>query len=207
MHAMSPVRDDRYRDGGEPAAEDAWIPPLGADPDTLAAELSWRFRDRLRFFAARRMADREAAEDVAQEVLRRTLEALRAGRVENLAALPAFLFQTARHVCMHHGRSAARAAKAMERMGGRSAEELSEAPDPLTALIDSERRELVNAALRELSDGDREILRLSYSEGLDAATIGARLGLTAGAVRVRRHRAVARLTEVLAVTPRGEREL
>jgi RNA polymerase sigma-70 factor (ECF subfamily) len=202
---MSPVRDDRYGEGREPADEDVWTPPVGADPDTLAEELSRRFRDRLRFFAARRMADRAAAEDVAQEVLRRTLEALRAGRVENLAALPAFLFQTARHVCMHHGRSAARAAKAMERMGG-GVEEPSESPDPLTALIDSERRQLVRGALKELSEADRQILLLSYSEGLDAAAIGERLDLTPGAVRVRRHRAVARLSEILPVTPKRERE-
>jgi RNA polymerase sigma-70 factor (ECF subfamily) len=94
----------------------------------------------------------------------------------------------------------------MERLGS-GAEEASQAADPLTALIDGERRALVDAALRNLSEGDREILRLSYSEGLDAPTIGARLGLTAGAVRVRRHRAVARLTEILPVTPRREREL
>jgi len=70
---------------------------MSSDPDAMAAELSLRFRDRLRFFAARRLRDKNLAEDVAQETLRRALEALRAGRVENLAALPSFLFETARH--------------------------------------------------------------------------------------------------------------
>ena len=41
------------------------------------------------------------AEDVAQETLRRVLAALEAGRVANLEALPGFVFQTARHLCLH----------------------------------------------------------------------------------------------------------
>jgi RNA polymerase sigma-70 factor (ECF subfamily) len=204
MHGMSPPRDDRYRSGPQPGPESDWSPPAGSDPDTIAAALSERFRERLRYFAARRLANREAAEDVAQEVLRRTLEALREGRVENIAALPAFLFQTARHVCMHQGRSAVRAARAMERLGG--PEEPAETGDPLTELIDEERRAHVREALGSLSEADRQILHLSYTEGLDAATIGERLQLTAGAVRVRRHRAIARLSEILPVTPGRERE-
>lgn len=204
MHGMSPPRDDRYRPGPPPGPESDWSPPAGSDPDTLAASLSERFRERLRYFAARRLADREAAEDVAQEVLRRTLEALREGRVENLAALPAFLFQTARHVCMHQGRSAVRAARAMERLGG--PEEPVEIGDPLTELIDEQRRARVREAVGSLSEADRQILHLSFTEGLDAATIGERLELTAGAVRVRRHRALARLSEILPVTRGRERE-
>jgi RNA polymerase sigma-70 factor (ECF subfamily) len=172
----------------------------------LAAELSSRFRDRLRFFAARRLRDRDAAEDVAQEVLRRTLEALRAGRVENLAALPAFLFQTARHICMHHGRSAQRQAHAMERsVDPGDPAERPDTYDPVAALIDEERRSMVRKAMAVLGDADREILRLSFMDGLDAEAIGIRLGITPGAVRVRRHRAVTRLAEKLPVTERPER--
>ena len=201
---MSPVGGERYGGRGEGSDGEEWVLPDTSDPDALAEELSHRFRERLRYFAARRLADRDAAEDVAQEVLRRTLEALREGRVENLAALPAFLFQTARHVCMHYGRSAGRQARAMERFGADA--EPTDPYDPLTALIDEQRRNVVSRALADLSESDREILRLSYSEGLDAAAIAGQLGITSGAVRVRRHRAVARLGELLAVTEGQERE-
>src|SRR6516162_596478 len=61
------------------------------DPDQQLADLALRFSERLTLFAARRLRDRNAAEDVAQEALRRTLEALRAGRIENELALPGFL--------------------------------------------------------------------------------------------------------------------
>src|SRR5215210_944472 len=76
--------------------------------DEIAVELNDRFWKRLCVFAARRLRDRYAAEDVAQETLRRALEALRDRRVENLDALPAFIFQTARNICMHYGRSVRR---------------------------------------------------------------------------------------------------
>src|SRR5438128_418031 len=82
MHQMSPVPGDRYGNPSPPA-EPAQAAG-SSDPDAMAAELSLRFHDRLRFFAARRLRDKNLAEDVAQETLRRALEALRARRVDNL---------------------------------------------------------------------------------------------------------------------------
>ena len=70
-------------------------------PDALAADVAVRYRERLILFAARRLKNRAAAEDAAQETLRRVLDALRQGRVRDLQALPAFTFETARHVCQH----------------------------------------------------------------------------------------------------------
>jgi RNA polymerase sigma-70 factor (ECF subfamily) len=209
---MSPPGEDRYTgDGSPPPAEHggeaAGAPDLSsADPDLLASELSARFRDRIRFFAARRLRDRDAAEDVAQEVLRRTLEALRAGRVENREALPAFLFQTARHVCMQWGRSAGRRDRAFSRIQS-EASETDPGEDTLTGLITEERREKVREAFTHLAAGDREVLSLSYMEALGADEIAQRLNSTPGAVRVRRHRALHRLAEILGVTNRPDREL
>jgi DNA-directed RNA polymerase specialized sigma24 family protein len=44
-------------------------------------------------------------------------------------------------------------------------------------------------------------------ESLGAEEIAKQLNLTAGAVRVRRHRALNRLAEIMGVTKRSEREL
>lgn len=213
---MSPLGGDRYAGDGSPLeanhpADASTEAPRStekpdSDSDALAAELSERFRDRIRFFAARRLRDRDAAEDVAQEVLRRTLEALRAGRVENREALPAFLFQTARHVCMQWGRSEGRKARAFTRLESESSEEAPDR-DPLSGLITEERREKVKEAFEKLGPGDREVLRLSYVETLGADEIATQLKLTAGAVRVRRHRALNRLAEIMGVTHRSQREL
>jgi RNA polymerase sigma-70 factor (ECF subfamily) len=166
-----------------------------------------QFRDRLRLFAARRLRDWSAAEDVAQEALKRTLEALRGGRILNREALPGFVFQTALHICQHHARSAGREGRALRRFAsdGRAAA-APDSPNPLQALLSSERQAEVREALDRLEVDDRRILSLSYVEGLETAEIARRLRMTDGNVRVRRHRALNRLAELLGVTrgaPRG----
>jgi RNA polymerase sigma-70 factor (ECF subfamily) len=207
MHWMSPEKDDRYSRSPEVShvRQDDGAP---VSPDELAAQLSKRYWERIRLFAARRLRDRALAEDVAQEVIRRALEALRANRVENLDALPAFLFQTARHVCMQRARSAGREGRALERMASGEEESGSSRFDsPLTDLIGEERRDAVRHALHALEPDDRNLLLMSYEETLESAEIGRRLGITSGAVRVRRHRAVRKLAELLGVTNEPERRL
>jgi RNA polymerase sigma-70 factor, ECF subfamily len=200
---MSPVPGDRY---GNPSAPGEPATASSSDPDALAAELSHRFRDRLRFFAARRLRDRNLAEDVAQETLRRVLEALRAGRVQNLEALPGFLFETARHICQQRSRSDGREAKAYQRLAGPGGEEPRLTSDPLADLITEERREAVRLAFSHLAEGDQALLTMSYVEGLETEEIARRLDAQPGAIRVRRHRAVRRLAEILGVTKEKERE-
>jgi RNA polymerase sigma-70 factor (ECF subfamily) len=204
---MSPEKDDRYSRSPDVSevAQGAGTP---VSPDDLAAQLSERYWERIRLFAARRLRDRALAEDVAQEVIRRALEALRAKRFENHEALPAFLFQTARHVCMQRSRSAGREGRALERMASGEEESGSSRFDsPLTDLIGEERRDAVRHALHALEPDDRNLLLMSYEETLESAEIGRRLGITSGAVRVRRHRAVRKLAELLGVTNEPERRL
>lgn len=180
-----------------------------ADPaaDTSAApepcELE-TFRLPLRLFAARRLRNWTMAEDVSQEVLRVGLEALNAGRVASRELLPGFLFKTAVHVCMHRSRSAAREKRALERFGVGLYE--SGPADALENALTGERRSRLRAAMAELSPDERRILELTYDQELDSDDIARQLGLRAGAVRVRRHRAIRRLSEILGVTPSCDRE-
>lgn len=167
------------------------------------SDLSSRFWDRVRVFAARRLRDAALAEDVAQETLRRVVEAVRAGRVENPEAIAGFVFQTAKHICMHAHRSAGREARAMQRLDDPD-ESAERRPTALDHLITEERRVEVRSALEALSPEDRDLLRSVYYEQLDSAALAMRLGLTAGALRVRKHRALQRLAEVLARTRAGE---
>lgn len=152
-------------------------------------------------FATRRLGDAAAGEDVAQETLRRVTDALRAGRVEHAAALPAFVFQTARHVCLQLRRSAAREARALSRVASGDRTDVNPAAaarvDALAALITDERRLAVHHALQALAADDCELLRLAYFDQLNTMEIATRLGSTAGAVRVRKHRALRRLAEQL----------
>ena len=69
--------------------------------------------------------------------------------------------------------------------------------DAMDALVRADRRLAVQGALARMDDGDRELLRLAFDEELDAAEIGRRLGASPGTVRVRKHRALRRLAELL----------
>ncbi len=169
----------------------------GGSADEIAVELSDRFWKRLCIFAARRLRDRFAAEDVAQETLRRALEALREHRVENLEALPAFIFQTARNICLHYGRSARREEGALVRFRGGMQAWGGDESDPLVALVDDARREEVRSALAQMPGDDRDLLRMLYVDGLKSTDIARRLGVDPGTLRVRKHRALKRLSEIL----------
>lgn len=163
--------------------------------EAIAGELHERYWKRLLFFASRRLRDAAAAEDVAQETLRRVLEALRAQRVENLDALPAFVFQTARNICMHRGRSVRRERGALLRFASGSSEVSDD--DPVGGLLTRERLDDVRAAVGELDSAERQMLEMLYVEVLDTQTIAGRLGIDPGTLRVRKHRLLKRLAAML----------
>lgn len=163
--------------------------------DAITVELHDRFWKRLVLFASRRVSDSSSAEDIAQETLRRVFEALRDHRVENLDALPGFVFQTARNICMHHGRSARRERTAMQRFssGAATMTEGSAVGD----LVASERAQALDRAIAELQDADRNLLRLLFVDGLDTQTVALRLQIDAGTLRVRKHRLLKRLSDIV----------
>jgi RNA polymerase sigma-70 factor (ECF subfamily) len=158
-------------------------------------DLAPRYWERVRLFALRRVGDAAAAEDVAQEVLRRVTEALRAGRVADHAALPGYVFQTALYVCLHHGRSAGREARALDRFARGAAEAAGD--DALFRLITAERRAAVRLALERLNADDRNLLRLLFFQQVEPAEIARLLAVTPETLRVRKHRALRRLAEAL----------
>jgi RNA polymerase sigma factor (sigma-70 family) len=176
-----------HRDGAKDAA------------GVAEGDLASRFWGRLRLFALRRLGEISAAEDVAQETLRRVGEAVREGRIHQPAALDAFVFQTARHICLQLHRSAGREARALSRASiGEAPEVVPRAPaDALTALIAEEQRVAVRHALTCLAPNDTELLRLAYYDLMNAEQIAERLGTTVIAVRVRKHRALRRLADLL----------
>jgi RNA polymerase sigma-70 factor (ECF subfamily) len=168
--------------------------------DRLESELVDRFWGRIRLLAMRVLRDAAAAEDVAQETVRRVVEALRADRVRNRDALPGFVLQTARNICMHHSRSSRRQGEAMARLERGFAGHPSAEADPLQGLLSRERFEVLRTAIDRLDDSDRQVLWLFFGEDLDAAEVGRRLGLEAGAARVRKHRALQRVLQIVSAS-------
>lgn len=194
------VRRRRTSAAGNPGAREG---EKARFDDLDEAGLVERFRDRLRLFAVQRLSDATQAEDVAQEVLRRVLEALREDRLRNPEALTAYVFQTARHVCAHRERNAGRTRRVLRRLTKDRRGDTGSA-DPLAELVDSERRARVRAALAELSDSDRRLLRMLFYEESESREAARELEITPGALRVRKHRALKRLSKIL---ERGARDL
>src|SRR5262245_723617 len=129
--------------------------------DLTAERLAEQFWDRIRVFAARRVENPAAAEDVAQETIRRVVAAVGAGRLASLEALPGFVFQTARNICLQRHRSASREARALSRLATEEATSGIES-DPLVRLISEEQRARVRLAMTQLVEGDRDLIRLLY---------------------------------------------
>jgi RNA polymerase sigma factor (sigma-70 family) len=111
-------------------------------------------------------------------------------------ALPAFVYQTAIHVCQQSLRKRYRERRALEGYARSSLDEDGVA-HALTDLIDEERRRVVRLALQSLGRDDRELLEQLYARDADPDELAERLGISAGALRVRKHRALQRLSAAL----------
>ena len=158
------------------------------DPGTLGT-----LRAGLRLMALHRLRDPDLAEDVAQETMARALVALREGKAAGIENLGAFVHGIARHVIADLMRSRQRDA---------GPEALDHTPDPaslrdaLSHAVSAEERDQVRTALGRLSNGDRDILHLSFFEGLTPAEVAERLGENSLRVRKRKSRALERLRQI-----------
>jgi RNA polymerase sigma factor (sigma-70 family) len=151
-------------------------------------ELVRLFADRVMFMALARTRDREAARDVAQDVMLAVFRAVRDGQLHESERLAAFVYGIARNLINNYLRTRTRLK-----------EDPLDAALPLSPQADTaeteERLGLVRRALRTLDLTDRTILLLTLVEGLKPGEIALRLGLTPEVVRTRKSRALKRTTE------------
>ena len=164
-------------------------------PVAPSAEQLQLLRSGARLLALRKLGDRDAAEDVAQETIARTLDALANGRVDNPDRLAAFVRGIARHIIADLA-GAGRRERSLDELPG-SAEPADSTRDALQALTDDEERAHLAAALRSLSRADRELLHLAFGEGLTPTEIAARLNEPSERIRKRKSRALERLREAV----------
>lgn len=154
------------------------------DPKTLT-----RLEKGLRILALQSLGDPEAAAEVVQETLARTLAALRAGQLRDSPKLTAFVHGIARHVIA----DVYRARKRTTYLDPDTQPHPSGAAGPLDTLVSAEERQRLRFALNGLSGSDREVLRLSFDKALSSAEIARRLGEPAARIRKRKSRALDRL--------------
>lgn len=155
-----------------------------------------RFHHRLVIVGMRRLGSRADAEDAAQETLQRVTRALNENRLREAEALPGFVLQTAVHVCQQWLRKRGREHRALDGYA-QEPSNTEVASHALTGLIDDERRKVVRGALNSLPADERYLLEQLYVQDADPQQLAERLGITPGALRVRKHRILKRLSELL----------
>jgi RNA polymerase sigma-70 factor (ECF subfamily) len=153
--------------------------------DEAEAELFRRLAPRVRLYGLRHLRDPAAADDLVQAVLLMTFDGLRAGKVREPERLASYVLGTCRRVVAGWRRGAQRRERLLERHG----RQLVPSVEPEHPL-DLDR---LTRCLTALAERERTVVVLSFYAERDADAIGAELGLSAGNVRVVRHRALVRL--------------
>jgi RNA polymerase sigma-70 factor (ECF subfamily) len=132
------------------------------------------------------------ADDVAQEVCIALVSAL--PRYQDMGRpFASFVYGIASHKVADAMRSAANLAIPTEDLP----DEADDRPGPEETAVAYLEAERVRALLRRLPRQQRELLVLRVLAGLSAQETGNELGMSAGAVRVAQHRALARLRAIV----------
>jgi RNA polymerase sigma-70 factor (ECF subfamily) len=156
--------------------------------DTLLAQVRPLVHRYCRARLGRLPGSEQAADDVAQEVCLAVLSALPRYRHEG-RPFEAFVYGIAAHKVADAQRAAVRAAVPTD--------EMPDEPDsglgPEDVAVRSCDAAMVRHLLDLLPESQRELLVLRVAVGLSAEETGSTLGMSAGAVRVAQHRALARL--------------
>lgn len=123
--------------------------------------------------------DRDAVDDLAQEVFLRALS--RIDRLHHPGDVGRFLRGIARHVVQEHFRSRRRSRRDVELT---AAALIERGESPAELCHDRAMLEALGAAIEQLPLVSRRMLEMRYTESRDAADIGRALNITDTAVRV-----------------------
>ena len=150
-----------------------------------------RFAPRVRLYGLRHTRDEDRARELAQIVLLGVLQAARAGRIDEPAKLARFVLGTCRNTLLRMRETAARARPADD---AEIAALVAPADERLAEVVDAGALLRCFAGLEERA---RNVVQLSFNEERPAEEIASMLAMTAGNVRVVRHRALQALRRCL----------
>ena len=161
---------------------------LAGSTDAEEAELYRRFAPRVRLYGRRHLQNDAAAADLAQDVLLLTIQRLHAGGVRRPEEIGSFILGTSR--MMAHAER--RVARRREALAARFIATAIETGPLEMVTLDAPR---VVSCLRALAERDRLVVMLTFYADREAPRIAEDLGVSPGAVRAIRHRAMARLRD------------
>jgi RNA polymerase sigma factor (sigma-70 family) len=172
------------------------------------AELVARHRPMLVAVCTSALGDAELAEDAAQEAVLLALTSL--DRLRRPDRFGSWLAGIGLNVCRRWLRERSRAAWSWEAVqGGLASDWRVPGPGPAEQAEAAEDARLLRAAVAALPPGQRDAVAMHYLAGMSQAQTAARAGTSVGAVKVRLHKARARLRELLgpAGPPGEERQM
>jgi RNA polymerase sigma-70 factor (ECF subfamily) len=161
-------------------------------PSISAAHVWEEFHASLLAFIARRVRDRDTAEDILQDVMLRIHR--RAGELEHPAALGAWVHQIARNAITDHYR---RAAVRREHPSGIELGDETPSSAPDLDMTRSEIAACLRPLLNQLTPVYRKALTLTELEGVAQTDAAARLGISTSGMKSRVQRGRAQLRELL----------
>lgn len=132
-------------------------------------------------------------EGLSQDILLRLIRMARSGRVREPGAFEKLVYTVAKTTCVdayHRQRRQAHHEQVDEEID--HLPEPVTTPDPSSVLEQRTRRALLTSVWQRLPEMCRELWRMVYAECWPAERVGRELGLSAGTVRVRVHRCLAR---------------
>jgi RNA polymerase sigma-70 factor (ECF subfamily) len=149
------------------------------------AEMCRRMVPRIRLYGLRHLRSAAAADDLVQQVLLKTIEALRAGRLRESDKLAQFVLGTCRMSVLDLRRSARRHKHLLEEFGW------TLVPDqpPMPSLDGAQ----LARCVRALKERERSVVVMTFYDEQTAAETAHFLGISEANVRVIRHRAVQQL--------------
>lgn len=149
-------------------------------------ELYARLAPRVRLYGLRHLRDAQSAADLMQQVLLMTIERLRGGKIHEPERLASYVLGMCRMVVLDIQRGGRRRERVLRQFPG---DVPLGSPPPEPRLAD----ERLGPCLDRLAERERTVLVLTFHSERSALDVGRELGLSAGNVRVIRHRALARV--------------
>ena len=166
---------------------------IGSGSDREAeAELFRRMAPRIRLYGLRHLRDEPASDDLTQQVLITTLEALREGRLREPEKLASFVLGTCRMTVLNLRRGAERKQHLLEQYRT----DLTARHQPAMPRLD---HDLLMRCVQNLKERERTVVVMTFYDEQTGADVASFLGVSEANVRVIRHRAIHQLRKCMGV--------
>lgn len=166
---------------------------IGSGNDREAeAELFRRMAPRIQLYGLRHLRDEHAAQDLTQQVLITTLEALRTGRLREPQKLASFVLGVCRMTVLDLRRGVQRKERLLERFGA----DLLAPVQPSAPHLDHLQ---LARCVQNLGERERTVVVMTFYDERTGADLASLLGISEVNVRVIRHRAIHQLRSCMGI--------